>query len=119
MLEAVAVTPSRQDGAMRFDELLPEGQGPDRPARPRARARRAGAAAKRDARRTVGRETPPASPAQPAQPAQLTLIEGAPAGRRDWVLDPHTRRVGRLGVAAARAALARATPPGERGTHAA
>lgn len=40
---------------------------------------------------------------------QLTLVE-AP---RHWKLDRRTREIGRRGVAEAREALRRATPPGE------
>jgi hypothetical protein len=51
---------------------------------------------------------------------QLVLLERSP----DWKLDPHTREVGRKGIAEARAALRRAssaapTSPGQRRSHAA
>jgi hypothetical protein len=44
-------------------------------------------------------------------PAQLRLLDG---GRRhDWQLSERARRVGRNGLAEARAALARTVPPSE------
>jgi hypothetical protein len=49
---------------------------------------------------------------------QLTLISGDRdrGVRPDWVLDARTRRLGRLGVAAAREVLRQAAPPGHAGT---
>jgi hypothetical protein len=49
---------------------------------------------------------------------QLTLIAGdRDRGiRPDWVLDARTRRLGRLGVAAAREALRQAAPRGHTST---
>ena len=44
---------------------------------------------------------------------QLRLLPGGER-RPDWVLDEHTRRVGRRGVAQAREVLRRAQPPTER-----
>lgn len=48
---------------------------------------------------------------RPTAPAQLVLLDG---GRRpDWKLSETTRRIGRRGLAEARAALARTAPPAE------
>ncbi|HTL84698.1 MAG TPA: hypothetical protein VL856_05915 [Acidimicrobiia bacterium] len=44
------------------------------------------------------------------EPTQLRLLPGGDR-RPDWVLDEHTRRVGRHGVAQAREVLRRAQPP--------
>jgi hypothetical protein len=52
---------------------------------------------------------------------QLRLLDGGHRPRRragagpDWVLDPKTRQVGRLGIAAARAALEQSMPPDPEG----
>jgi hypothetical protein len=45
-----------------------------------------------------------------AQQSQLRLLAGG-SGRRDWMLDERTRRVGREGVKQAREILSRARPP--------
>ena len=56
----------------------------------------------------------------PKPAVQLVLLEGGrPMARREWQLDERTRRIGRLGVAQARAILREArkpdpTGPGER-----
>ena len=44
-----------------------------------------------------------------SKPAQLRLLMSE--GHPDWVLDERTRRAGRQGIAAARAALRNARPP--------
>jgi hypothetical protein len=44
------------------------------------------------------------------EPTQLRLLAGGER-RPEWVLDEHTRRVGRRGVAQAREVLRRSQPP--------
>jgi hypothetical protein len=59
-----------------------------------------------------------AETAETGTTVQLTLISGdrGRGVRPDWVLDARTRRLGRMGVAAAREALRQATPPGHAST---
>jgi hypothetical protein len=46
---------------------------------------------------------------------QLVLLDGGrPVPRREWQLDERTRRIGRMGVAQARAILKEARRPDER-----
>ncbi len=56
---------------------------------------------------------PDTAPEQAARPAgQLVLLDGGrSAPRRDWQLDERTRRIGRMGVAQARAILREVHPP--------
>ena len=92
----MTVTPPIHDGSMSFDELLDHEWLPESAAPP------------------IGDGDGDAShPAiQPARsaPAQLELITGAKP-RRGWRLDARTRRVGRLGVAEAKAILAATHSP--------
>ena len=52
---------------------------------------------------------------RPARTGQLVLLDGGGViPRREWQLDEKTRRIGRVGVAQARAILRDAQPAGER-----
>ena len=63
-------------------------------------------------RKTPATERTPA-PVRAPRDTQLQLLP-RPAGRTDWVLDERTRRVGRQGVAEARAILRSRRPPQPR-----
>ena len=86
-MHEVAVTPPSQTEPMSFDELLD----------------RSSEAA------TTGRALRSVPTADASGP--LTLLPPAGASAVDWVLDSHTKQVGRLGVAAVREVLAHARPP--------
>ncbi len=90
----MTVTPPIHDGSMSFDELLDHEWLPESAAPPIG----------------DGDASQPVIQPDRGAPAQLELITGAKP-RRGWRLDARTRRVGRLGVAEAKAILAATHSP--------
>lgn len=69
-----------------------------------------------EAETEAGAETAPESRSEPRPDTvgQLRLLPSPPGSPREWVLDERTRRIGRAGVARARAVLQQAHPPTPR-----
>lgn len=69
-----------------------------------------------ETRSDTGARPAPASRSAPRPDTvgQLRLLPSPPGATREWVLDERTRRIGRAGVARARAVLQQAQPPTPR-----